>query len=155
MTLLLVLLACGDEKDGEDGFPVDELDGYPTWAQPAEWTGPAVSCDGTHGPYVDIWYNDIAAATIDAGSGPFADGAILVKAGYGDDGTTVNTVTAMRKTEGFAPDDGDWNWLQADADLVVANEGALSGCTGCHTSAALDHVLFPESVTAATPEDCP
>lgn len=154
MIVLLTLLACGDEKDGGSDFPTELVADYETWNQPDGWSDMAVSCDGTHGPYVDIFYNADAEATLTAGTGPFPDGAALVKVGYKDD-LSVGAITAMVKQEGFDPDHGDWTWAQFDADMTLKQSGALSGCAGCHAGAALDYVLFPESAVVADAAECP
>lgn len=153
MLLLPILVGCGGAKD-DVTFPEEFIADYASWNQPDGWSGPAISCDGTHGPMVDVWYNAEAEATVTAGSGPFADGAALVKAGYKDDGT-VNTLTAMVKQEGANPDGADWLWAQLDADLALQQGGALGGCSGCHSAAAMDYVLFPESPVVADASECP
>ncbi len=159
MLSLLLLVACPTTDKTAIDFNSDdllvEIEGYETWAQPTGWSGPAPSCDGTHGPLVDIWTNAVAADALAAGTNPLPDGATLIKQGYDEDGVTPRNLTVMRKLTGFDPDNGDWFWGQYDADGAELASGAVSGCTGCHGASVGDYVLFPESPVVADVAECP
>ena len=154
MVCFAALTACvggGDGKTGEDplaGELWEEIQGYQSWAQHANWSG-IQSSASTHGPYVQIWYNDTteAAEAGEQGSG-MPDGSILVKEGYLDEeGTDLKAITVMKKLEGFDPDKGDWYWASYAADGSVFTSGASDFCSSCHAAAENDYVLFLEEVS--------
>lgn len=154
MLILALLAACGGDKTPTDFTGADllgEIDGYAAWDQPTGWAGVVPSCDGTHGPFVSIWENPTAAGS----SGTYADGSILVKEGIQADGTTVNTITVMRKLSGYDADHGDWFWGQFDADLTELNSGMIGACEGCHAASSGDYVLYPDSTAVTDAADCP
>ena len=150
----LGLASCSDKASEDDtGGDADaalaaelwsDMDGYASWWQDAEWTGIQPSDDGTHGDYVQIWFNTAVADTLGAAAGgDMPDGAILVKEGYDDEaGATVAGLTAMRKIAGYAPDGGDWFWAKFDpATGEVLKAGEDDSCSGCHL-AGQDYVRF-------------
>ncbi len=121
----------------DEGLALDlwtELSGYEGWAQHEDWTGVVPSEDGTHGTHVQIWFNDSAGAPLNGeGSAPMPDGAILVKEGYDNaDGSPVNGVTAMKKIDGYDPDNGDWFWASYEPDGAIKTSGSVAFCIGCH-----------------------
>jgi hypothetical protein len=152
---LLTLLACGSDNGETGSTPVisdedtraidlwDELSGYETWEQHADWTGIVASEDGTHGDFVSIWMNDTAAAAINTGGGgDLPEGSIIVKEGYNDEaGADMKGLTVMLKEEGWG-DDG-WFWAKFDTDGGggIQLSGAASACSDCHASGQ-DAVLF-------------
>ena len=96
--LALVLLAgCGDppEEGPSDEEIADEIwqdiQGWEGWTQIAPWDGLQPSSDCTHGPYVEITFNDLAADNY--GSDDLPDGSIVVKRGHDadDQGQTVSS----------------------------------------------------------------
>ena len=153
--VFLCLLACatdeGDSGSGgiisaEDAAAVDvwdEIQGYEEWEQHADWTGIVASEDGTHGDYVSIWMNDIAASAINAGDGgEMPEGAILVKEGYLDaEGTEFKGLTVMKKEAGWG--DSGWFWAKYDPENPDPAQlaGEVSACSGCHAGGQ-DSVLF-------------
>lgn len=148
--LILLTLACGAAVD-----ITARTDGYATWDQPEGWSGVVPSCDGTHGPFVQIWLNDIAAADLDAQATTWSDGATLVKEAYDAADGAATGVTAMTKAAGVDADNGDWYWASLGTDGTVKDEGAIAGCIGCHAGASTDHVLFPDSTAVTDAADCP
>jgi hypothetical protein len=137
--LLLATVGCGDTFD-DDSLATelwDAVDGYDSWSQVSPWDGIQKSDDGTHGDYVQIWFNATAAA--DWG-GTIGDGGISVKKGYDDaEGTSPKgTITVMYKVDGYDPDNGDWFFANYGDDGSVNTSGAAAAgsCAGCHASAA-------------------
>lgn len=146
-----------EEKDASLFSEADlksEIEGYEDWAQPAGWAGAVVSCDGSHGPRVDIWFNQIAADALFNGEQTLPDGAALVKEAYEEDGVTPTKMSAMRKVDGFSPDNGDWFWGLFAPDGSTLSSGDLDTCYSCHT-AGQDHIRFPDSPQVADAADCP
>jgi hypothetical protein len=153
----IVFAACGTDTKSDDSTDSGEenaeqdradqlwldLEGYSDWAQHTDWTGVVASEDGTHGAFVSIWMNDIAATAIAAADGAdMPQGAIIVKEGYSDAaGAELGGITVMLKESGWG-DDG-WFWAKYPTDMSgTANlAGSPSGCTGCHTSGQ-DSVRF-------------
>ena len=150
MLLSLLLSACGTDADAL----WDDIQGYASWTQSADWTGVKPSCDGTHGPYVQVWYDDGAASLVDGSATEASDGGTLVKEAYDDDGTTVKSITVMQKQAGFDADHGDWYWAMYSRSGEVSQSGSASGCYGCHEAGA-DYVLFVSSPAVASLDDCP
>jgi hypothetical protein len=152
--LLLPLTACSD-KGGDSAASGDDdeqiaadlwaaMDGYEGWNQTADWTGIQPSEDGTHGAFVQIWFNDPASDTLMAAAGgEMQDGAILVKEGYADEtGSEVSGLTAMQKLDGYDEAGGDWFWAKFTPGTgAVETAGVVSGCAGCHSSGQ-DSVRF-------------
>ena len=108
-----------------------------------DWTGVKASLDGTHGDFVQIWLNQEALPSFeDSTSADLPYGSISVKEGYSSsDGSTINTITVMKKIEGFDPDHGDWFWASFDPDGDVNKAGSISSCYNCHASGT-DYIRF-------------
>jgi len=154
----LVLAACAtDTKGGDDAVDSGgpdaaelraadlwpDLEGYADWAQHEDWTGVVASEDGSHGPHVSIWMNQLAADAIAAADGgAMPEGAILVKEGYSDaEGTDSNGITVMLKEADWGDDGWFWAKYKAGTDGEVALAGSPTACTGCH-STGQDSVRF-------------
>lgn len=154
------LAGCGgEEKDGDAALFSEaelkaEIEGYEEWAQPAGWAGAVVSCDGSHGPRVDIWFNEAAASALFAGDQVMPEGAAFVKQAFEEDGVTPTKMSAMRKVEGFSPDNGDWFWGLFASDGSTLSSGEVGTCSNCHR-AGQDHVMFPDSPQVADASECP
>ena len=75
-----------------------------------------------------------AGAYVD-GDYPLAQGTVLVKVLHSDPGCkTLAGYVAMRKGgAGTAPDGGDWEWQELDANRKILESGRLPSCIGCHT----------------------
>lgn len=148
MVGLIGLFGCakGDTADsGDAGGEVDTeyldeaeaaIDGYSSWDQLDPWIGIQDSTS-VHGSYVQIWVNELAAQTIEDGTGaPMPVGAAIVKESYTDDaGSDVINTTAMYK----ASDEYGWYWGTWEEGEVVTS-GKVSMCTDCHV-AGQDYVL--------------
>ena len=162
MSFLALILACG-------GAPVDSAaDGslaeaealfasfgdLTTWGQPPGWEGVKVSCDGTHGPRVQIWADAAVLGGLAAGAAVFPDGATLVKAAYDEDGTTLRSHTVMQKRAGFLPEQGDWYWARLNARGAATHAGAQSMCADCHTGAVVDYAFTATRVGADDASAC-
>jgi hypothetical protein len=94
--------------------------------------------------WVDLYANDAGRAIYDGKTGEAAVGAMLVKDSFEHrvEGETQGPIFVMEKKEkGFDPGGGDWRWLVVTASGVVAGEGKLAQCAGCHDDAARDHVF--------------
>ena len=157
LVLPTLLLACGKADNdpdtsadsgaisAEDQRAADlwaELEGYSEWQQHEDWMGVSASEDGTHGAFVQIWMNDLAADAIAAGDGAdMPEGAILVKEGYGSEDGAANGITVMAKESGWGDDGWFWAKYAGDGSGSVQLAGSVNGCTGCH-SGGQDSVLF-------------
>ena len=130
-----------DEKTAEDIW--QEIQGYSNWGQALDWSGVKASLDGTHGNFVQIWLNQEALPSFeDSTSANLPYGSISVKEGYSSsDGTSINTITVMKKIEGFDPDHGDWFWASFDPNGDVNKAGSISSCYNCHASGT-DYIRF-------------
>jgi len=130
-----------DEKMAEDIW--QEIQGYSNWDQTVDWTDIKSSLDGTHGNFVQIWLNQEALPSFeDSISTDLPYGSISVKEGYSSsDGSSINTITVMKKIEGFDPDHGDWFWASFDTNGDVNKAGSVSSCYNCHISGK-DYIKF-------------
>ena len=130
-------------EDERAAQPWEEMSGYSDWDQHADWTGVVASEDGTHGPFVSIWMNDVASDAIAAADGAdLPEGAILVKEGYADEGAeSANGITVMVKESGWGDDGWFWAKFAGDGSGDIQLAGSVSGCTGCHSSGQ-DSVKF-------------
>ena len=130
-----------DEKTAENIW--QEIQGYSDWGQAVDWTGVKASLDGTHGNFVQIWLNQEALPSFeDSTSADLPYGSISVNEGYSSsDGSNLNTITVMKKIEGFDPDHGDWFWASYDVNGSVNNAGSISSCYNCHASGT-DYIRF-------------
>jgi hypothetical protein len=152
---MLFLLACGETGPlySADNLSED-IEGYEEWVQPVGWMGAVPSCDSTHGPFVEIWFNAVAAEAIGKAETEMPEGAAIVKQAFEEDKESKTVLSAMRKVPGFAPETGDWFWGQFAADGTELSSGDLSGCTGCH-AAGTDFVMFIGSEAVSDPSECP
>ena len=112
--------------------------------------------ESPHPEAKDVYYNDIAAETIDTAEAvadmefPFAEGSIFVKETLDPDSLQVPVITTMRKVDGFDPDNNDWQygmferqedgtfageWFDADAEMAAM-------CVECHTAVADQDFTF-------------
>ena len=130
-----------DEKTAENIW--QEIQGYANWGQAVDWTGVKASLDGTHGDFVQIWLNQEALPSFeDSTSADLPYGSISVKEGYSSsDASSINTITVMKKIEGFDPDHGDWFWASFDPNGDVNKAGSISSCYNCHASGT-DYIRF-------------
>ena len=106
-----------------------------------------------HGMMLETFYTE---ATIDEHSGD-----LVIKRNYGPEGVSVDevigardehlaSVTVMfRRTEGYAPDSGNWFWAKylPDGTLDQAPDGTplaglAQGCISCRANAGGDDYLF-------------
>jgi hypothetical protein len=135
-------LSCAGPTDEELAEELwQSIDGFMSWNEPAGWEGIVPSSDGTHGPYVQIWIDDLTLNALDSGS-EIPDGAKLVKCGYSDaEGNPVSdslghSLTAMWKIDGYDPDHGDWFWARFDGTTgeVATFAGQESACYSCHSA---------------------
>ena len=147
LTISLFVGCENDEGKSEDEKTAEgiwqEIQGYSNWGQAVDWTGVKASLDGTHGNFVQIWLNQEALPSFeDSTSANLPYGSISVKEGYSSsDGTSINTITVMKKIEGFDPDHGDWFWASFDPNGDVNKAGSISSCYNCHASGT-DYIRF-------------
>lgn len=140
---LLGLAACaslGTPADREHvGDLWERMQGYESWAQIDGWDGVVFSVDGTHGAFVQIWANDVAAA--DPKNLP--PGSILVKEGYDDEnGDELRAITVMERRAGYDPENGDWFWARYASDGEPSHAGQVGSCSDCHAGDATDDYAF-------------
>lgn len=128
----------------------DRFWSYLKQAQYRNWASlPGVPADGypgnsPHGERVKLYVNRTAAA----GQDGFRTGSILVKENYDASGDNLMAVTVMYRSEGFAPESGDWYWAKYEPDGRVSamNNMRVSGrvgmCIDCHRSAEGNDFVF-------------
>jgi len=140
--LLLVLVpACSDGGGGDEteadllAEVENDLDEYTTWDQAAGLEGVMDDETGFHGPFIQIWYNDAAIASLDTP----ADGHAAVKESYDDDaGATINAIAAMRYADGYG-----WFYAEVEPDGEIEESGRDDDCIVCHESNGANGFLAP------------
>lgn len=152
----LLLGACGPKGIDYTGYDLEaEIRDHEFWPQQASWAGIRASCDGDHGAYVQIWLNYNADDALLAGEDPLPPGSIIVEEIYDIDGTTLLSMVAQRKLDGYDPSHGDWFWGEFQADYEEIQSGNLAACSDCHATARTDYLPYLDAPIAMTPEDCP
>lgn len=151
--MFLWILAC-TEAEKEDGSSEgsfseetnqlwDEISDYQTWNQLENWQG-ILPSESVHGVAMQTWYNDIAydaLMIIDINTMP--ENSIIVKEGYQDaNGTDINTITVMKKINGYNPDAGDWYWASFNPDGSSNASGIVDFCVSCHAGSQVDYLLI-------------
>lgn len=77
--------------------------------------------------FIRVLASPDAAATYQARTGTFAEGAVVLKEEYVDASCTEALGwTAMRR------EDGDWRWQEVAPDRAVIEDGAIPRCATCH-----------------------
>ena len=147
LAISLFFSCANDEEKSEDEKTAEnlwqEIQGYSSWDQAVDWTGIKESLDGTHGNFVQIWLNQQALPSFeDSTSSALSNGSIIVKEGYTSiNGSNINTVTVMKKIEGYDTNNGDWFWASYEPNGDVNNAGSLSSCYNCHSNGT-DYIRF-------------
>lgn len=119
------------------GLP-DEFADYFTW----ERANPQKDLEKSAHPLIkDIYIDKTAAETVASSAFPYAEGSTLIKERMDPATLSVTTLYTMRKTAGFDPQNGNWQY----GVLERENTGAFIGgwmsaenagmCVGCHVSA--------------------
>jgi hypothetical protein len=117
---------------------------YRNWAPLAGQTAEAYEGSSPHGALVKLYANRRAAAS----SADFPHGSLLVKENYDATGKRLLAITAMYRSDGYAPAAGDWYWAKFEpsgevslmGDTPVA--GRVGMCVECHESAAGGDYVF-------------
>ncbi len=94
-----------------------------------------------HGALLTTYVNDVALKGLNAKVGMLADGAIIVKENYMPD-KKLGAVTVMYRVKGYDAEAGDWFWAKYSAAGMIAKEGKVAGCIGCHTAAITSDWIF-------------
>lgn len=90
---------------------------------------------------VQVWVSPEAAETF-ASIDPddpsqavaFPEGSVLVKEHYDAEGNMFGLNVMYKAPFGYAPEDGDWYWMQVRGDAVT-HAGRVSFCVDCHAAA--------------------
>ena len=143
LALVLGVAGCSSDRDTAvvDWELMNSLNGlaqgFEDWEQTANWQGIQPGL-GNHGPYVAVFWNDVAYAHYAAQSGgDMPEGALIVKQGYADPGgASKGNRTAMWKV------DGAWFWALWSGSSQAG--GQLGQCLACHNGAPQDS-MFTET----------
>ncbi len=114
------------------------------------WPGTGQLYPGTqpHGALLSTYVNQIAYDAILAKAGTMPGGSLIVKENHMPDQSLAAT-TVMYKIPGFDAANGDWFYLTRTAEGMIANEGRVAGCMGCHRLAAGNDYLYLGAVVAS------
>lgn len=109
---------------------------------------------GPHGMLLTSYLNESAFNTLEAKSGSFPDGSIIVKENYKPD-KSLAAITVMVKEAGFAPGEGDWFWTKFGPDGSIQATGQPAGCVSCHGAVRSNDYVFSFPVAPIPPEGAP
>lgn len=130
-TTAILLLACNAAEADDIRDQLRDDDYRETYARAPGWEEPRQpSQRGPHGPFVDIYVNDVVEDAVAAGEAldRWPEGSLVVKDGWGDaDGTDHEYLAFMeRRSDG-------WFWAEYDDDGRLVSAGLDdSTCAGCH-----------------------
>ncbi len=125
----------GDVKstDAAGLWDIITAEDYLSWDRPAG-AADTISSKGPHGDEVDLYINDVVAAT-GAGASAWPEGSVVVKEARA--GGSLVVIAAMWKR------DGAWLWAEYEPDGRVIIEGeAAPACAGCHASGQDSVIAF-------------
>jgi hypothetical protein len=102
-------------------------------------------------PHVDarvhLYVNPPAQDVIARHLKVFPAGAIVIKEKLADDGSVCGVGGMVKRTKGFDPGNGDWEYFYSDKTAGFST-GRLQSCAACHRSAqASDYVFSVWSLT--------
>lgn len=89
-----------------------------------------------------IWYSSNIRSYIGLNSFEVPEGTVAVKE-FDNDGTlgVDGIVTMIKRSDGFDPANGNWEYERRDAAGNLLETGAISMCSSCHASAAATDYL--------------
>jgi len=134
---------CGNGTgDAPAGGPEVDFSGWDGWTKMS--TSRHLS-KGHGKSWVEVFVAPEIADTYRAATGPYPEGAKIVKAQYAtEDSTEVQKITVMAKmTDDYDSENGNWYYGVFDASGSKAMmEGKLEGCIDCHDSASEKDYAF-------------
>ena len=153
---MVTLLSVYAEGQQEDATPADAYSDYMNWTKVNQETitgddtgvlGPAHK--GAKG-FREIYVNDIGKATAYGEAAyPYPMGTVILKESYKGNGGVkgeLGDITIMIKREdGYDPDNGNWEYVMANDELKVANQGKIGMCIGCHSAGSSKDFTFWDS----------
>jgi len=116
----------------------DEIQGHASWAQ---FPGHAGMQKGKspHGKFVSTYINAVTASN--TASPPSR--SVIVKENFRqEDRATLDSLTVMKKVEGYDPENGDWFWARYTPEGELTHSGKVAMCFDCHFDAAGDDFVF-------------
>lgn len=94
-----------------------------------------------------VFVNEVGKGRLlKGGVTPFPVGTILVKEKHkGSDANSSELLTVMVKREkGFAPDNGDWQYLVLDGFAKAIQKGDTTTCVKCHASVRENDFVYAD-----------
>lgn len=128
-----------------EGTTTDMFSDYMSWTKVNRETitgdatgvlGPAH--EGAKG-FREIYVNDLGKPVYFGEMAyPFPVGTIIVKESYNEDngmkGILKNLTVMVKKTSGYDPANGDWEYIMASPTFDVMDQGKIGMCIGCHSA---------------------
>ena len=105
----------------------DSYKNYPHW--PA-YTGTRPG-KAPHGPFHQIFINSIIKDALPLENKTIPNGGIVVKEAYDTD-RELSTIAVMAKVKDYDPENGDWFYLDLDAEGKILFSGKEAICIKCH-----------------------
>lgn len=137
-----LVVACASLGSPEDQSTAASLwresQGYTSWGRFAGHSGiePGKS---PHGKFISTYVQQRGATA--KGLPPY--GTIVLKENYrSQDPGSLDSLTVMKRIEGFDPENGDWFWARYTPSGKLTHAGKVAMCSDCHFDAGGDDFLF-------------
>ena len=101
-------------------------------------SGPWSHAKGTRG--IHVYVNPLADDAVIEKRKVFPAGAVIVKEKLGDDGAVTGVGGMIKRTAGFDPKNGDWEYFYSEK--VGFSTGRLQHCADCHSVAKETDYVF-------------
>lgn len=142
---LVFVLFSVSAKGQEEGVAVTEdFSDYMNWSKVNQMTitgdetgvlGPAHErAKGFREIYVNEIGKPVAYGEMDY---PYPEGSVLLKESFkeknGEKGDLSSITVMVKREEGYDPENGNWEYINADSDFKISGQGKIGMCIGCHS----------------------
>lgn len=134
--------ACASLGSPEDQSKAEslwsEVQGYTKWGRFPGHPGlePGKS---PHGKFISTYVSSREAQ----GEGTPPYGSIVLKENFqSKDPGSLDSLTVMKRIEGYDPENGDWFWARYTPSGKLTHAGRVAMCSDCHFDAGGDDFLF-------------
>jgi hypothetical protein len=147
-----LFISCGTIADDPNATPMEAYSGYLSWQKvnsatiTGDSTGVLGSAHAGEAGFREVYVNATGAA-VSAGSAPlpYPEGSIIVKESFKNSGGSKGALTSVtvmtKRSEGYDPENGDWEYGMLSSKMKLQAQGKLSACISCHLAADNDFVF--------------
>lgn len=149
--MMVVLFSCATTNDPE-ATGADAYADYGSWKKvnsmtiTGDSTGVLGSAHAGKAGFREVFVNSVGARVSDGSAPlPYPVGSIIVKESYRNSGGSKGSLTGItvmaKRSAGYDPENGDWEYLMLTSKMWVQARGKLSACISCHLAADNDLVF--------------